>query len=155
VLVPVLAVLCGACVVEKHFTLSRSGTGLDDPIAIEPQAFTRMVHAIRETESAPPSAARSTLEKEYGTARVAVVLGSGVKELAESERRSYTRTNRSIHALHDIPAGRVIREEDVAVLRTEKVLRPGLGPEHLPLVVGATARRPIPDGEGVEWADIL
>ena len=43
VLVPVLAVLHGARVVEKHFTLSRAGAGLDDPIALEPAAFARMV----------------------------------------------------------------------------------------------------------------
>ena len=47
VLVPALAVLHGACVVEKHFTLSRAGAGLDDPIALEPADFRRMVDAIR------------------------------------------------------------------------------------------------------------
>jgi sialic acid synthase SpsE len=155
VLVPALAALCGACVVEKHFTLSRSGIGLDDPIAITPKDFTAMVQAIRDVESADPYAARAGLERAYGRERVAAVLGNGVKELADSERPNYPRTVRSLHALRAISAGEAIRAEDIGVLRTEKVLRPGLGPQYLPLVTGATARRQIPDGEGVEWADII
>lgn len=154
-LVPALAVLCGACVVEKHFTLSREGTGLDDPIALEPDSFARMVRGIRETEAEEPPAARARLERGYGAARVQAVLGTGVKEMAPAEKGNYGRTNRSLHACREIPAGAVIDRDDVAVLRTEKVLRPGLGPEHLRLVVGARARRPIPDGEGIEWADLL
>ena len=53
------------------------------------------------------------------------------------------------------PRGARIGAGDVAVLRTEKTLRPGITPEFLHLVVGAVARRAIPPGEGVEWADIV
>jgi sialic acid synthase SpsE len=155
VLVPILAVIAGACVVEKHFTLSREGSGLDDPIALEPADFRRMVRAIRDAEAASPHDAMAALERIYGAARVAAVRGNGVKELAKAERPNYGRTNRSLHALRAIPAGATISAQDVGVLRTEKILRPGLGPEHWGLVVGAVARRPIPDGEGIEWADIL
>ncbi len=154
VLVPVAAVLCGACVVEKHFTLSRAGSGLDDPIALEPGQFAAMARGIREAEAEGAAAARARLQSGYGAARVSAVLGTGVKDLAPSERGNYTRTNRSIHALRDIPEGARIGEADIAVLRTEKVLRPGLAPEHLALVSGARARRFIPAGEGIEWADI-
>jgi sialic acid synthase SpsE len=159
VLVPALAVLNGACVVEKHFTLSREGPGLDDPIALPPAAFRRMVQGIREAEEecgeAGPAAARIRLEKHYGAAKVAAVLGTGAKRMAASELENYARTNRSIHALREIPPGAVIAETEVAILRTEKVLRPGLGPEFISLVVGARARRRIPDGEGIEWADLV
>ncbi|MCX7029336.1 MAG: N-acetylneuraminate synthase family protein, partial [Spirochaetes bacterium] len=62
VLVPALAVLHGARVVEKHFTLSRGGSGLDDPIALEPGPFARMVRGIRETEVAGPADALHRLE---------------------------------------------------------------------------------------------
>ena len=82
------------------------------------------------------------------------VTGSGVKSLAASEQANYSRTNRSIHAVRDIAEGTRIDKADVAVLRTEKVLRPGIGPEYLDLVVGAAAKRRVPDGEGIEWADI-
>jgi N-acetylneuraminate synthase len=155
VLVPALAVLNRACVVEKHFTLSRKGSGLDDPIALEPDEFRRMVQGIRAAETEDQNAVRRGLEKEYGRDRVAAVLGSGVKELAASEARNYTLTNRSLHALRGIAAGELIAEGDVAVLRTEKVLRPGLSPEFLTVVVGARAKRRIPDGAGIVWADLI
>jgi sialic acid synthase SpsE len=155
VLVPVLAVVNGACCVEKHFTLSRAHAGLDDPIALEPREFRRMVDAIRRAESEENAQVLARLRQDYGAARVAAVTGSGVKALAPAERVNYALTNRSIHARREIREGSTISESDVAVLRTEKVLRPGVGPEFLPLVIGATAKRLIPDGEGVEWKDLL
>lgn len=155
VLVPALAAVQGACVVEKHFTRSRTDPGLDDPIALEPSDFRRMVHAVRRVEADGPERSLNRLRREYGAERVDAVIGSGVKALAPSEKANYERTNRSIHAVHDILPGSVIRQQDVAVLRTEKVLRPGIGPEFLRLVIGATARRPVPGGEGIQWADLL
>ena len=154
VLVPALAVLHGARVVEKHFTLSRAGAGLDDPIALEPAAFARMAAAIREAEAAGPAATLHRLERDYGTERLRAAIGTGVKDLAPSERANYRRTNRSLHAVDEIRAGGVITAEAVAVLRTEKVLRPGLGPEFLPVVVGRRAARTIPAGEGITWDDV-
>jgi len=155
VLVPTLAILHGACAVEKHFTISRGGTGLDDPIALEPVAFRRMVSAIRCAEADPPEETRGRLRQDYGAERLAAVTGAGVKQLAPSERANYQRTNRSLHAARTIPRGSVISAQDVAVLRTEKELRPGIGPEFLPYVIGAAAKRDIPNGEGIEWADII
>jgi sialic acid synthase SpsE len=158
VLVPVLAVLNGACAIEKHFTLSHESAGLDDSIAMEPAAFRTMVERVREAEGGSASAraaARARLEREYGADRVRATQGTGVKTLAPSERANYSRTNRSIHAVAEIPLGACIGPSDVAVLRTEKVLRPGLGPEYLKLVIGARTRRAIPAGEGIEWADLI
>jgi sialic acid synthase SpsE len=114
-----------------------------------------MVDAVRRAEADGPAKALKRLSREYGAGRVTAVTGTGVKALAASERANYERTNRSLHAAREIAAGARIAEGDVAVLRTEKVLRPGIGPEFLPIVVGATARRGIPDGEGIEWADLL
>ncbi len=153
-LVPVLSVLNGACVVEKHFTLDRTGAGLDDPIALEPDAFASMVSRIREAEKAP-SFVRSFLESRYGAERVSRVEGSGKKELAAAEKLNYSRTNRSIHALSEIPRGARITDDMVAVLRTEKKLRPGIGPEFLAAVIGASAQRRVPAGEGIEWQDVI
>jgi sialic acid synthase SpsE len=155
VLVPSLAVLHGACSVEKHFSISRAGSGLDDPIALEPVDFQRMVDAIRRAEADPPEETHGRLLRDYGADRVRAATGSGVKELAPSERANYSRTNRSVHAIREIGRGSVIGVSDVAVLRTEKELRPGIGPEFLQHVIGATARKDVPDGEGIEWADIL
>jgi sialic acid synthase SpsE len=155
VLVPSLAVLSGACCVEKHFTLSRAGGGLDDPIALEPAGFRRMVEAIRRVESESPDQVLTRLRQDHGAARVAAVTGSGVKALAPAERENYARTNRSVHAAREIRRGSTIGDADVAILRTERMLRPGVGPEFLSRVIGTVAKRHVPDGEGIEWEDLL
>ncbi len=159
VVVPALAVASGACVVEKHLCLSRNDPGLDDPIALPPDDFRRMVDAIGRTSaiavgSGGPAAAIDELAAEFGKGRVEAALGDGRKRLAPSERANYARTNRSIHARRPIAAGERLSEDDLAVLRTEKVLRPGLDPRFMDLVVGRVAARDVPDGEGLEWADL-
>jgi sialic acid synthase SpsE len=82
------------------------------------------------------------------------VLGGGAKRLAPSEEANYGRTNRSLHALRAIRAGELFSEDVVALLRTEKVLRPGLAPAFLPLTLGRRAARDIASGEGIEWEDL-
>ena len=44
---PVAAVALGACLVEKHLTLSRSQKGPDSAFSLEPQEFKSMVEAVR------------------------------------------------------------------------------------------------------------
>jgi N-acetylneuraminate synthase len=154
-LVPGLAVTLGACVIEKHLSLSTADGGLDDPIALEPDAFARMSAGIRRVEGMDPGEGRAWLEGEYGAERFRSVLGDGVKRLAPSERRYYRTTNRSLHAVEEIVVGQPIREGNLCIVRSESNLRPGLGPEHLELVVGRTAQRTVPAGEGITWEDIL
>jgi sialic acid synthase SpsE len=153
-LVPALAVTQGAAVIEKHFCLSRTDPGLDDPIALPPAEFARMVKAIRRAAETGPEATLAELRRERGDALIESVLGTGIKTLAASEKENYSRTNRSIHALHDIQAGATIRAEDFAALRTEKILRPGLPPSWAERVCGRTARQFIPAGEGIRFEDI-
>jgi len=153
-LVPALAVAMGAAAVEKHLCLSRSDPGLDDPIALPPRAFARMAKAARLAAAEGPDETLARLRRERGEAKVEAVLGDGVKRQAPSERENYGRTNRSLHALRDIPAGKTIAEGDFAVLRTEKVLRPGLPPSWAGGVTGRTARRSIPAGEGIRFEDV-
>lgn len=155
VLVPVLAVASGARMVEKHITLSRSDGGLDDPVALTPILFAEMVEAIRKAESMTKGEIIAGLSERYGEARVRAILGNGVKSLAPSERANYTRTNRSIHATRGLAKGETILEGDVALLRTEKVLSPGLPPEFLDRVIGARLARDVKNGEGISWDDVL
>lgn len=153
-LAPALAVSQGAAVIEKHFCLSRDDPGLDDPIALPPSEFTLMVNAIHQAAETGPEETVARLGRERGTAIVEAVLGSGIKTLAPSERENYSRTNRSIHALRDIQAGELIKAEDFAILRTEKILRPGLAPSMATSISGRTARQFIPSGEGIRFEDI-
>ena len=153
-LVPALAVSMGAAAVEKHFCMSRKDPGLDDPIALEPDAFAQMVKAIKNAAERSPRETIEYYSREKGKELVNKILGSGVKELAPCEKANYTRTNRSIHALRDIKKGEVIKKSDYAVLRTEKILRPGLEPYWEHAIEGRTAQSDIPAGEGIRFKDV-
>jgi N-acetylneuraminate synthase len=159
-LVPAAAAALGACLVEKHLTLERSGGGLDDPIALEPPAFASLVRGLRELEGLAGEQAvrqeRATewLVERFGRERVEQVLGDGVKRLAPAEAGNYATTRRSLHAVGDIAAGARLRAEDICVVRSERNLRPGLEPEALAAVAGCTARRRIPAGQGIRWEDL-
>jgi sialic acid synthase SpsE len=153
-LVPALAVCTGACVIEKHFCLSRDDPGLDDPIALPPEQFSQMVKAIRAAASANPEDIVKHYKMKNGNELIEKILGSGVKELAQSEKENYRRTNRSVHALKDIHKGDIISKNDYAVLRTEKILRPGLEPKWEEMIEGRAAMNFIPSGEGIRFEDI-
>jgi len=153
-LVPALATAMGAAVIEKHFCLSRSDNGLDDPIALPPAEFAQMVQAVRGAEKASPEETIDAMCREHGKDLVEGVLGDGIKRLAPSEKANYTRTNRSIHALRDINKGEIIERDMIACLRTEKILRPGLSPSWEEQIIGLRARRKIPAGEGICLRDI-
>jgi sialic acid synthase SpsE len=161
VLVPLLAVAAGAVIVEKHICLSKSDPGLDDPVALPPEDFARMTDAIKGALNAGPDAdgVRSgvieRLAAEHGRETVERILGDGVKRLAPSERENYARTNRSLHYLGDLRSGSVVTEGDVAILRTEKVLTPGLSPDALDTIVGARLARDVRSGAGVSWEDFF
>ena len=153
-LVPALAVSMGAAAIEKHFCLSRKDPGLDDPIALEPAAFAQMVKAVNDAAENSPQETIDYYSRERGEDLVNRILGSGVKELAPSEKANYKRTNRSIHALRDIKKGEMLKKDDYAVLRTEKILRPGLEPCWEKAIEGRTAQNDIPSGEGIRFEDV-
>lgn len=163
VLVPSLAAAMGSVMTEKHITLSRATDGLDDPVALEPEQFAQMVHAVGQCnavlghyggERGPKEIIRQ-MKDEYGAGKVDAVLGTGVKALAPAERANYGRTNRSLHFMRDMDAGETISAEDIGVLRTEKVLTPGISPEYLGTVVGARIVRDVTGGAGVSWEDLI
>jgi sialic acid synthase SpsE len=154
VLVPCLSIACGALMIEKHFCLSHDGGGLDDKIALVPKDFEIMCNNIHKYAKMKPGDIVSELSEIYGAQKISAILGDGVKRLSKSEEANYGRTNRSIHALNDIRSGELITKDKVAVLRTEKVLRPGLAPEYINFVAGRIALRDIYAGEGIVLGDI-
>ncbi len=154
VLIPALSVAAGGMIVEKHICLSRGDEGLDDAIALPPGPFAEMTRSVRKAQALGPDETIISLRGEYGDAQVDAALGDGIKRLAASEAANYRRTNRSVHAVTSIDEGEVFTEANLAILRTEKVLRPGLDPEFLPQAIGRVAARYVPSGEGLEWDDL-
>ncbi|MBB6481068.1 N-acetylneuraminate synthase family protein [Spirochaeta isovalerica] len=155
VLVPALATALGASIIEKHFTLSNETDGLDDPIALAPEAFSTMVKAVRDAQNHSFEKTVKELSKSYERDMISAVIGSGEKKLAPSEWDNYERTNRSLHALTALKPGTELTEKNCALLRTEKILRPGISPLFYKEVLGKTVKEKIPDGEGIRWQDIL
>lgn len=163
VLVPSLAVAMGAAMIEKHITLSKEDGGLDDKVALTPEQFALMTHAVRQAQAIMAHYGEERgreevirqLSDEYGAKTVLEVLGDGVKRLAASEKSNYGRTNRSLHYMRAMKKGEKVAAGDVAVLRTEKVLSPGISPCYLDTVIGATLSRDIDDGAGAVWEDFI
>jgi pseudaminic acid synthase len=123
--VPVAAAALGACIVEKHFTLSRDIPGPDSAFSLEPHEFKVMVEAIR------------TAEKALGEVRYGV-----------SEREAQSRVfRRSLFVVKDMKAGEIFTEENV------RSVRPGYGlpPKHLKDVLGRRAVRDIARGTPLSW----
>jgi len=58
------AVAKGACIIERHFTLSRKLKGPDHPFAMEPHELRDMVRAIRELETAKGSFCKRPVNSE-------------------------------------------------------------------------------------------
>ena len=123
--VPVAAVALGACIVEKHFTLSRDIPGPDSAFSLEPQEFKAMVEAIR------------TAEKALGEVHYGV-----------SEREAQSRIfRRSLFVVRDMRAGEVFTDENV------RSIRPGYGlpPKYLPEILGRRAVKDIEKGTPLNW----
>lgn len=122
----VTAVALGACLVEKHFTLSRTQEGPDHAFALEPGELAVMVRAIRETEAS---------------------LGSAVKRVTTAEAEMFRIGRRSLVAARDLPMGTVLTRADIAVKR------PGYGiPVYdLDTVVGRRTVTDIEADEILHW----
>jgi sialic acid synthase SpsE len=56
--------------------------------------------------------------------------------------------------VQDIGAGEIIGADMFAILRTEKILRPGLPPSWAEKIIGRKAGRFIPAGEGIRFEDL-
>jgi N-acetylneuraminate synthase len=133
IVAPIVAVSLGACVIEKHFTLSNALPGPDHKFAVEPHELKDLVRRVRQAEQ---------------------ILGHGRKEVlpVEQELRAFAR--RSIFAVKAIQTGKELTRENVAVLRCGK-LGFGLAPEDFEKVLGRMARRDISAETLIQWDDLV
>jgi pseudaminic acid synthase len=123
--VPVAAVALGACIIEKHVTLSRSLKGPDSAFSLEPAEFKAMVQAVRVAE-------KSLGEIHFG--------------LTDSERSSRV-FRRSLFVVLDVRRGELFSAENVRSIRPGH----GLHTRHLPQIVGKRASCDIEKGTPLNW----
>ncbi len=123
--VPVAAVALGACIIEKHFTLSRSVPGPDSAFSLEPHEFKAMVEAIRMTEKSLGQVSYSVTEK-------------------EADSRVF---RRSLFVVKDMKEGEVFTENNV------RSCRPGYGmsTKFISLVIGRRAIKKLKAGTPLSW----
>lgn len=123
--VPVAAVAIGACIIEKHLTLSRSIAGPDSAFSLEPNEFKAMVDAVR------------TAKKALGE----IHFGLSGKDAASGVFR------RSLFVVRDVKRGETLTAENVRSIRPGH----GLHTRHLEDVLGRSAACDIERGTPLSW----
>ena len=118
----VAAVCLGACMIEKHFTTDRTLPGPDQWFSLDPAEFAELARRVRQAET---------------------LLGRAEIAPAAAELTSREIFRLSCVAAHDLPAGHVITEGDVAFRRPAT----GLPPGKIGLLLGGALREAIRRGE--------
>jgi len=112
------AVALGACIVEKHFTLSRNMPGPDQQASLEPAELSAYVRAIRDVHRA---------------------MGDGVKRPHPSEMANRTAMRRFAVAAADLPVGHRLGRDDILLKKAAW----GVPPALVGLLLGSTLRRAV------------
>lgn len=128
----VAATALGARLLEKHFTLDRSGPGPDDHFAADPAQLTQLVREVREIEQ---------------------MLGSGVKAPVAQELQGRAIYRRCLMARRAIAAGEVLSEDAIGFKRPKGGVQ-GLPPSLLPHVIGLRAKRTIQRNEHIRFEQL-
>lgn len=119
------AVALGACIVEKHLTLSRSIPGPDSAFSLEPHEFKELVETIR------------LVEKTLGAAKYGV---------ADCEKKNRI-FRRSLFVIKDMKAGDIFSPDNLRSIRPAY----GLSPKCINDLFGRRASRDIERGTPLSW----
>ncbi len=125
-----VAYMLGARVIEKHFTFSHAAKGTDHAFSLMPEGMRKLVRDLR---------------------RVPIALGDGVKRPLPSEEQPLRKMGKQLVAARDLPAGHVLRAEDVAI---KSPADGGLPPYELDALVGRRLARALAEDEAVTLADL-
>jgi N-acetylneuraminate synthase len=123
-----VAVSLGACIIEKHLTLSRAVPGPDNAFSLEPDEFKAMVEAVRIAERA---------------------LGRVNYEVTEKENASRV-FRRSLFVVEQIRAGESFTEKNVRSIRPAH----GLPPKYLSDILGRRATTDLSPGTPLAWSHL-
>jgi len=123
--VPIAAISLGACIVEKHFTLSRKNSAADSSFSLEPEEFKSMVDNIRIAEKA---------------------LGTVSYTISKQQRTTFN-FRKSLFVVEDINAGQEFSIENV------RSIRPGDGihTKYFKEILGKKAIKNVAKGTPVTW----
>lgn len=123
--VAITSVALGACIIEKHITLSRADGGPDVGFSLEPNEFKEMVGSVREAEKA--------------VGKPSYVPGG--KEFENIIFR------KSLFAVEDIKKGGKFSQENI------RSIRPGFGlpPKYYDEIMGKVAATDIERGTPLSW----
>ena len=121
----VTAVAMGACLIEKHFTLSRADKGPDSEFSLEPEELKRLCCDAKDAWLALGT---------FGLRR----------QKAEDDSKIF---RRSLYFVKDLPAGHLIRPEDI------RRIRPGMGlpPKYYDELIGRRLKKEVKVGMPVKW----
>tara|TARA_R110002110_G_scaffold147101_3_gene337146 strand:- start:1526 stop:2467 length:942 start_codon:yes stop_codon:yes gene_type:complete len=124
--VSVASIALGACVIEKHVTLSRNDKGPDSEFSLEPDELKQLCLDTKEAYLAigTPSYERKPIEE------------------------SSLKFRRSLYFVKDLEQGETITENHI------RRIRPGYGipPRHYDEIIGKTVNQPITRGTAVNWS---
>ncbi len=123
--VAVAAVALGACIIEKHLTLSRNDPGPDSSFSTEPAEFKAMVADIRTAEKA---------------------LGKVSYELTQKQKENRV-FRRSVFVVQDIAKGERFSKDNIRSIRPGH----GLHPRYWEKALGKKARKNIKKGTPLGW----
>lgn len=121
----VAAVALGACVIEKHVTLSRAGGGVDSAFSLEPQELAALV---RESANARASLGRPRIG-------------------ATASETEGLRFRRSLFIIQDVVAGDLVTEANVRSIRPAG----GLAPDMFSIVAGRRFLADAKRGTPLSW----
>jgi len=130
VLVPTIAAVLGASVIEKHFTTDRNRPGNDHFHSVDEALMTRLVGNIELAMSS---------------------LGEYLKKPMPIEEPARLNARRSIAAYRQISAGDKFTDDNLILLRPGS----GIHPQFLEHIIGRRAKRDVMPGHLLEWDDIF
>ncbi len=122
----IAAYMLGARVIEKHFTLNHTLKGTDHAFSLEPTGFRKLVRDLQRTKAA---------------------MGDGVKQTYSSEVNPITKMGKKMVAGRDLPAGHMIRREDIAF----KSPGDGLPPYDIDKVIGRVTHAGMQEDDAITF----
>lgn len=130
-----LAAALGATIIERHFTITRSGWGADKHICSEPDELRELVLRIRAMENDPRE--KKEWVRRYDAGKI---LGRKEKILQKDEEVLRPLWHKSLMAGCDIPAGAVFTADMLYAMRPQKYAG-GLPSEEYERVLGRRAAK--------------